>query len=510
MIKLKKIIILIILLIPIKCIAEIDKPYEENKNFRFSVNDIDSDMLKKIYDVQNTKIPSKFNLKDELYTKYGIKLPVAEQAQYGLCYVFSTVKSAETNYALKSGKYLDLSERYFDYMEVFKSGDFDGEVGEGKSMTMTLLETYGAPLESEIPYRDYSKDEYHKIEEAKPALIVTSTVTFNGLGDLKDQSLKNKWLDILKTHIIKYGSIQVAVCDPNELINENNAVYYKSGHSECGYGHGVSIVGWDDNYSRDNFSNKPEHDGAFICLNSWGDYWGDSGYFYVSYDDDTILFQPAGVIDTKVPSKYTEYAYSKNISASQGFIPSRQLPSPRFYAMKFERKNDEEYLSHITIGGGVYYIDDFENEIKIYINLEDDSFDKNKMTLLGITNSIGNETTASNISLEKPLKINGDKFSIVLEFSTFDLEHISLSSSQNENNEDISGNLYSAFSFDEEWELENMEFPIHVFTVNSNKKEAEISKIDFSKAFIGLLSIFLIRFIVVIIVLALQKKPNKN
>lgn len=34
--------------------------------------------------------------------------------------------------------------------------------------------------------------------------------------------------------------------------------------------HAVSIIGWDDNYSKDNFSTKPTNNGAWIIRNSYG------------------------------------------------------------------------------------------------------------------------------------------------------------------------------------------------------------------------------------------------
>ena len=43
------------------------------------------------------------------------------------------------------------------------------------------------------------------------------------------------------------------------------------------------VVGWDDNYSKDNFRDgvKPEKDGAWLIRNSWGD--GTGSYYNQSY-----------------------------------------------------------------------------------------------------------------------------------------------------------------------------------------------------------------------------------
>ena len=61
-------------------------------------------------------------------------------------------------------------------------------------------------------------------------------------------------------------------------------------NTNTGISHGVTLVGWDDNYSVENFleDKRPPADGAWIARNSWGESYGNDGYFYISYYDQSI------------------------------------------------------------------------------------------------------------------------------------------------------------------------------------------------------------------------------
>lgn len=118
---------------------------------------------------------------------------------------------------------------------------------------------------------------------------------------------------------------------------------------DAGANHAVTIVGWDDTYSRENFGNpdpetgevneahRPQRDGAWIVKNSWGstgefpngtpDGWGTdgSGYFYLSYDDPTISDPQA--FDFKVESiESTDEGYYNH---QYDYMPSGDIQTIR-------------------------------------------------------------------------------------------------------------------------------------------------------------------------------------
>lgn len=53
--------------------------------------------------------------------------------------------------------------------------------------------------------------------------------------------------------------------------------------------HEVTVVGWDDDYPASYFKDTPPGNGAWKCRNSYGNTWGENGYFWVSYYDATAL-----------------------------------------------------------------------------------------------------------------------------------------------------------------------------------------------------------------------------
>ncbi|GAB6106252.1 lectin like domain-containing protein [Fusibacter bizertensis] len=115
----------------------------------------------------------------------------------------------------------------------------------------------------------------------------------------------NNNMDKIKKNILNMGAVLTSIylneSDPLVYNRATNAYYNSNEKKERT--HELVLVGWDDHYSKDNFTDAPDHDGAFIAQNSFGNSWGNNGFFYVSYEDVHIMDYVYALTDiTKVSS----------------------------------------------------------------------------------------------------------------------------------------------------------------------------------------------------------------
>ncbi|MBE6486981.1 MAG: hypothetical protein E7Z85_09105, partial [Methanosphaera stadtmanae] len=215
----------------------------------------------------SSSLPVAYDLRNQSLVS-SVKL----QGGSGSCWAFTSLASLESVLLRKTGVEYDFSEN--NIKNILKKysilGDNDGEPNSGNNDLEPigyLTSWYGPVLESEDQYDSYSI--------ISP--IINSSFHIQDVYIIPERKNATD-NEIIKQAVYTYGAVSTGI----RLSGKNS---YSTSNS---INHGVVIVGWDDNYSKTNFSPNAPGDGAFIIKNSWGTSSGDQGYHYVSYYDSTI------------------------------------------------------------------------------------------------------------------------------------------------------------------------------------------------------------------------------
>lgn len=218
--------------------------------------------------VQSEELPRRYDLREN-----RVLNTVENQGTFGTCWAFASTAALETSQT--NGEILDFS---VDYMTMNSGFNIAPTEGGDYNMALAYLAAWKGPvLAADDPYGDGITD--------------TSLGAVRHLQEAR--MIEEKDLNKIKSMIMRYGGVESSLYmsiqnawDSSEDYEPMTASYYYAGNERPN--HDIVIVGWDDDYSRENFNHMPENDGAFICRNSWGEDFGDAGYFYVSYEDSNL------------------------------------------------------------------------------------------------------------------------------------------------------------------------------------------------------------------------------
>ena len=191
-----------------------------------------------------TPLPEKYDMRD-----YGRVSPVRDQGRYGTCWAFASLGALETTL-------LPMEEDIFsvDHMSMCNSYALDVNSGGEHTMSIAYLAAWQGPvLEKDDPYGDGMSDPNLTAEKhLEEALII------NGRED-----------ETIKSAIFRYGAIETSIYSALEYV-DSYSMYYSSEYAAYYYdgdetpNHDVVVVGWDDNFPKENFTIQPEGDGS-IC-----------------------------------------------------------------------------------------------------------------------------------------------------------------------------------------------------------------------------------------------------
>lgn len=433
---------------------------------------------------------------------------VRDQDPYGTCWAFSTMGLLEydlinNNLADKNINLSPLQLAYFTYN--FVQDPLGGTVNDtayyhNENASQSYLDTggnyeysirrlsqwIGAVNESDVPY-------------SLAKSTITTPLDSKYAYDYNSVYLKNAYLinikenpDDVKQMIMDQGGVGVMYSHYYDGMTStvHPSAYYDNGKQTGGGGtHAAMIVGWDDNYSKDNFktAEKPIKNGAWLIRNSWGFY---EAYFWMSYET-TSLASTAYVFDCT-----NTRPYDNNYQLDGGLeshMKSEITTAYNIYTVKEKENVESESLKAVSVS--------FTKAANVNYTLEvyTDLYKKNNpsygnkepaLTQSGMTTYAGVYT----IPLEKEVELKpGTKYCVVVKTDKGAIDYeqakATATSLDPENSKPVWDQTVSLADYLSYYKTEGStsysvswnNFRIKAFTTNNYKQKKDISNAVITK-----------------------------
>ena len=333
-----------------------------------------------------TNLPSRFNANE-----WGWVSSVKDQGENNACWTFGTASALESALLKYTGIEYDFSENNLQnsMLKYSKYGGPFSEGGDNLIAASYVLNWFGM-----LPSKDDTYDEYGKISplfSTPDNIHIQDAVIIPKRANVTDN-------DHIKRALVEYGALSALIKAIGEspYYNKTNGAQYYNNISNIRPNHMITLVGWDDSYSKDSFIITPPGDGAWIIKNSYGTDYGDKGYDYVSYYDVAFLFENMmGYIINNTEAYDTNYQYDLGGTISLYTPNDINTIKNTFTAI------EDTYLSAF----GSWFEKDKEYSYEIYVNDELRSSGSGKSPYLGY----------HTVALPEYISIDeGDEFYIIL------------------------------------------------------------------------------------------------
>ena len=308
----------------------------------------------------------------------SLSIPVRNQKPSNMCWAYTLAANLEISFLRAGAGAFDLSEEHLAYFFANRQNDPLGNTAsdrnavlhsyrEGGNQTLAaiFLSTWsGMALESQVPYET---NEDHTLDSDS---VPASGMAYNTTAYLENAAFSSYSVNNVKSLISEYGSASMSFGMYDIYYNPYTCAYsYPKGTS---VNHAITLVGWDDNYSKDNFNaaSGVTSDGAWIARNSWGEDWGEDGYFYISYENKGNYNLVAAEATTS-PAYRNNYFYDGSSALSKLKLYPSGNGGISSVANVFQAKaggGNGEALGEVVLAT---YTDGGSYSIQVYTNLTD-------------------------------------------------------------------------------------------------------------------------------------------
>jgi predicted outer membrane repeat protein len=365
----------------------------------------------------NATLPRNYSLADEGYVS-----SIKNQQYGGNCWAFSALASLESCILKATGKELDLSEENMkNLIQRYSSYGLDLDTNDGGYISTGigyLVSWLGPIYELQDPYDDCSV--------VSP--LINSLMHIQNVLLLKRDNYTDN--DAIKKAIMRYGAVGTGISYYADYLNKQTNAYY------CPYGsinHAVTIVGWDDDFLKSNFRGNVEGNGAWIVKNSWGNDWGDDGFFYVSYYDGALA--KVGLVESSFTfilndSMRYDRNYQYDVSGKTNYFSNND---GLIWYRNIFKSSGEEFLAAVS----TYFEKESSWNVSIFVN--------------GVLKLVKSGTSSAGyytINLGELIRLEkGDEFAVVFNVASDDYARIPVCEKDHVNRF-ISSPGISHFSYD--------------------------------------------------------------